>query len=405
MSPIQRVVIIVMDGVGIGAAPDAHLYGDSGSATLQHVAELTGGLDLPVLASLGLGRAANLTGFPIAGIGADAHTIGSCGIMQEVSAGKDTTTGHFEIAGIKLKESFPTYPNGFPPEVIESFSRRIGRGVLGNKPASGTDIIEELGAEHMRTGKPIVYTSADSVFQIAAHESIIPVNELYEMCEIARGILQGKHRVARVIARPFTGSPGSFKRTERRKDFSVAPPGETILDILTDHGMTTVGVGKISDIFAGRGVSSSIHSHNTQESLKDTVACLESIRSGLIFTNCIDFDMLWGHRNDPEGYARALSEFDSGLRLVLDKLTRSDLLIVTADHGNDPTTPSTDHSREYVPLMAYSPGSNVRADLGIRIGFYDIAATVSEALLGRVLTKYGTSFFKAVMGETANEGS
>lgn len=405
VSSMKRVIIIVMDGVGIGAAPDADDYGDSGSATLQHVAELAGGLDLPVLSSLGLGKAADLTHSAVRGVSASKHTIGSYGIMQEVSAGKDTTTGHFEISGIKLEKPFPTYPHGFPSEVIESFSERIGRGVLGNTVASGTVIIEELGAEHIRTGRPIVYTSADSVFQIAAHEDVIPVNDLYAMCMHARELLQGEHRVARVIARPFTGSPGSFKRTERRRDFSVAPPGETMLDILTARGIQTVGIGKISDIFTGRGISSSIYSHNTEESLRATVDCLDSFASGLVFTNCIDFDMLWGHRNDPRGYARALSEFDAGLRAVLDKLATDDLLIVTADHGNDPTTPSTDHSREYVPLLAHSPGSMAKACLGIRMGFYDVGATVSEALLGAVLTKHGQSFLRSVTGEGTNESS
>jgi phosphopentomutase len=403
VSPIERVIIIVMDGVGIGAAPDADAYGDSDSATLQHVAKSVGGLHLPVLASLGLGRAADLTGFAIQGVSPSEHVIGSYGIMQEVSAGKDTTTGHFELSGIRLDEPFPTYPNGFPPEVIEGFSERIGRGVLGNKVASGTAIIEELGAEHIRTGKPIVYTSADSVFQIAAHEDVIPVNDLYAMCMHARELLQGEHRVARVIARPFVGSPGSFRRTERRRDFSVAPPDETVFDILTKRGIQTVGIGKISDIFTGRGISLSISTTNTEDSLKATVDCLDSVASGLVFTNCIDFDMLWGHRNNPQGYARALTEFDAGLKAVLDKLAASDLLIVTADHGNDPTTPSTDHSREYVPLLAYSPSSEAAVCLGIRIGFYDVAATVSEALLGSVLTSHGKSFLGPVMGEGANE--
>lgn len=405
MSAFKRVTVIVMDGVGIGAAPDASRYGDAGSATLQNLARAVGGLHVPVLSSLGLGKAAELTGDAIGGVSASAHTVGSYGIMQEVSAGKDTTTGHFEICGIELDTPFPTYPDGFPEEVIERFEEVTGRGVLGNRAASGTAIVEELGAEHMRTGKPIVYTSADSVFQIAAHEDIIPLDELYSICAKAREILQGEHRVARVIARPFVGIPGSFRRTEMRKDFSVAPPEDTILDILTAHGVKTAGVGKIEDIFAGRGLAVSTHSRNTQESLRDTIGYLRSMPAGLIFTNCIDFDMLWGHRNDTSGYAAALAEFDSGLKLVLESLTDDDLLVVTADHGNDPTTPSTDHSREYVPILAYSPRYRTKANLGIRNGFYDVAATVSDALLGRVLTRRGRSFLSSLVGEDRRESS
>jgi phosphopentomutase len=399
MSRVQRVILIVMDGVGIGSAPDAADYGDSGSATLQNTAGLVGGLELPVLTALGLGRSADLTGLPIKGVPAAGHILGSYGIMQEVSPGKDTTTGHFEIAGLKLDAPFPTFPNGFPDEVIRSFSAMIGRGVLGNKAASGTVIIEELGVEHMRTGRPIVYTSADSVFQIAAHEDVIPVPELYEMCAHAREILDGQYRVARVIARPFTGTPGSFQRTAGRKDFSVAPPGPTILDILSKHSVQTVGVGKISDIFSGRGLAVSTHSRDTLQSLKDTIQHMENMRRGLIFTNCIDFDMLWGHRNDPRGYAKALVEFDRALGLLMQHLGKGDLLVVTADHGNDPTTSSTDHSREYVPLLVHCPGRDANADLGVRKGFYDVAATVCEALLGEVLTGNGVSFLHEAIGE------
>lgn len=399
MSELQRVILIVMDGVGIGAAPDAADYGDAGSATLQNTASLVGGVELPVLTALGLGRAADIVGLPVKGVPASGHVLGSYGVMQEVSPGKDTTTGHFEIAGLKLDAPFPVFPDGFPDEVIRSFSARIGRGVLGNKVASGTVIIEELGAEHLRTGKPIVYTSADSVFQIAAHEDVIPVPELYEICAHAREILDGPYRVSRVIARPFTGVPGSFQRTAGRKDFSVAPPGPTVLDILSDHCVPTVGVGKISDIFSGRGLSASTHSHDTLESLEDTIKYMESVRRGLIFTNCIDFDMLWGHRNDPHGYAKALAEFDRALGLLMQHLTKGDLLIVTADHGNDPTTASTDHSREYVPLLVHCPGRDTNADLGIRKGFYDVAATVCEALLGEVLSKNGKSFLREAVGE------
>ena len=399
MSGVQRVILIVMDGVGIGAAPDAADYGDSGSATLQNTASLVGGLELPVLAALGLGRSAEIAGLPIEGVAAAGHVLGSYGIMREVSPGKDTTTGHFELAGLKLDAPFPVFPNGFPDAVIRPFSARIGRGVLGNKVASGTVIIEELGAEHLRTGKPIVYTSADSVFQIAAHEDIIPVPELYDMCAHAREVLNGQYRVARVIARPFTGVPGSFQRTSGRKDFSVAPPEPTVLDILSDHSVPTVGVGKISDIFSGRGLTASTHSRDTLESLDDTIWHMESVRRGLIFTNCIDFDMLWGHRNDPDGYAKALVEFDGALGLLMQHLSKGDLLIVTADHGNDPTTASTDHSREHVPLLVHCPGRDANADLGVRRGFYDVAATVCEALLGEVLTKNGQSFLHEAVEE------
>jgi phosphopentomutase len=300
------------------------------------------------------------------------------GRLTEISAGKDTTTGHWELAGLPLLQPFPTYPHGFPPDLIAEFERRIGRCVLGNYPASGTAIIEELGAQHMRTGCPIVYTSADSVFQIAAHEEIIPVEELYRMCQIARALLRDEHAVARVIARPFVGQPGSFRRTERRKDFSLPPPADTILDVLKAAGKSVIGVGKIEDIFAQRGLTDSVHTTNNMDSVDAILSLLPQSDEGLIFANLVDFDMLYGHRNDPYGYARALEQFDARLPEIQGRLRDGDVLMLTADHGNDPTTPSTDHSRERVPVLVTGPRVRRGVALGTRSSFADVAATVAE---------------------------
>lgn len=368
-----RVVMIVLDSVGIGELPDADRFGDAGSATLQHTAEAVGGLRLPHLGELGLGCIA-----PIAGVPAAADPVGNYGKMAEVSAGKDTTTGHWEIAGLRLDTPFPTYPDGFPEEVIKPFTEAIGRGILGNKPASGTEIIKELGEEHMRSGKPIVYTSADSVFQIAAHEEVIPVSELYRMCEIARNILTGPHAVGRVIARPFAGEPGAFVRTERRKDFSLVPPRPTILDKLSEAGYDVCAVGKIEDIFAFRGITKSYHAHGNMEVVDTTLQFMATAGPGLIFANCVDFDSLWGHRNDVEAYAKGLEEFDERVPEIIDRLRPDDILIITADHGCDPTTPSTDHSREYVPLLVHGKGIRSGVNLGIRSTFADVAASIAE---------------------------
>jgi phosphopentomutase len=375
----RRVVLIVLDGVGAGEAPDAAEYGDVGSNTLGNLARARGGLRLPNFQALGLGNLLEIEGVPPA-----AAPRASFGRMRERSRGKDTTSGHWEIAGLVLETPFPTYPRGFPPEVIEPFARAIGRGVLGNKAASGTEIIRELGAEHRRTGKPIVYTSADSVFQVAAHEETIPVEELYRICEIARGLLTGAHAVGRVIARPFAGPEGAFARTERRHDFSLEPPGTTICDALVAAGIPVWGVGKIPDIFAGRGITRALGGKSNRECLAATLDGMRSLEHGLLFTNLVETDMLWGHRNDTAGYARALEEIDAAVPALLGALRPDDLLVFTADHGCDPTTPSTDHSREYAPLLLAGrlPGAPAAfgRDLGVRDTFADVAATVAAHL-------------------------
>ncbi len=370
----MKVVVIVLDSLGVGALPDAGKYGDEGSNTLANTAEAVGGLSLPHFERLGLGNIIS-----IKGIKPQRAPAAFWGKAREVSPGKDTTTGHWELMGLILKKPFPTYPHGFPPEIIEEFERRIGRKILGNKPASGTVIIQELGEEHLKTGYPIVYTSADSVFQIAAHEEVIPVEELYQMCEVAREILQGEHGVARVIARPFRGKKrGEFYRTSRRKDFSLPPVGETALDILQRAGIDVFGVGKIKDIFAGRGITQSFHTRNNKEGLEVTLSLMREKREGFIFTNLVDFDMLWGHRNNPQGYARGLIEVDSYIPSLLGFVGSEDLLVFTADHGCDPTTPSTDHSREYIPILAVSSKASPGRSLGERETFADVGKTVLE---------------------------
>ncbi|MGE5529780.1 MAG: phosphopentomutase [Patescibacteria group bacterium] len=374
MSRIRRIFLIVLDGVGIGALPDASSYGDAGSNTLVHTAEAVGGLALPNLARWGLGNLAPLPGVP--SIGAPA---GAWGIMAEAAPGKDTTTGHWELAGLVLKSPFPVYPGGFPAGLIEAFTRAIGRGVLGNRAASGTEIIAALGAEHLATGKPIVYTSADSVFQIAAHEDLVPVEQLYDWCLAARSLLTGEHAVARVIARPFTGKPGAFVRTGRRRDFSLPPPGPTILDALSRAGMTVMGFGKIEDIFAHRGLTASNHTIGNTATLAAVEEAVAADFQGLAFANCVDFDMLYGHRNDPRGFARALAEADAFLGRIAAALRPGDALCVTADHGCDPTAPGTDHTREYVPLLVTGPGLRP-AHLGTRASFADLGASVLELL-------------------------
>lgn len=374
---IRRAIVIVLDSVGIGELPDAAAFGDEGSHTLRHAAQAVGGLRVPALERLGLGC---IDAIP--GVGCPTLPEGAYGKMAERAPGKDTTTGHWELAGVVLERPFPTYPNGFPPEVIEPFERAIGRRVLGNRAASGTVIIQELGEEHLRTGAPIVYTSADSVFQIAAHESVVPVDELYRMCEIARSMLTGEHAVGRVIARPFEGAPGSFRRTPRRRDFSLKPPRPTLLDALVGAGHEVWAVGKIEDIFAGRGITEAIHTRDNEEGMGATIRLMEETRgrSGLIMVNLVDFDMLWGHRNDAVAYARGLEAFDRRLPEMLRGLGPGDVLFVTADHGCDPATPSTDHSREYVPLLVAGPRIQHGKDLGVRPTFADVAATVADLL-------------------------
>lgn len=369
---IGRVIIIVMDSVGIGALPDAGLYDDVGADTVGNIMK-AGRIDIPNLCRMGLGRVEGIDYLP-----AQDCIIGCYGKMGEASAGKDTTTGHWEISGVILEKPFPVYPNGFPQDVIDQFISAVGTGVLGNYPASGTEIIDRLGQEHMNTGKPIVYTSADSVFQIAAHEDIIPLDKLYTMCESGRKILSGRHAVGRVIARPFTGTPGNFARTANRRDFSLEPVGTTMLDILKDRGMDVIAVGKIEDIFAGRGISCAVHTKGNNDGVNQTLRFIKEDNNGLIFTNLVDFDMLYGHRNNIIGYRKALEEFDSRIPEIIEALKEDDVLIITADHGCDPTTPGTDHTREYVPLLVYGKGIKAGVDLGVRKTFADIAKTVLE---------------------------
>jgi len=388
--PFARVVVIVLDGCGVGALPDAERYGDAGSNTLVHTAAACGGLALPVLGRLGLGHLGPIRGVPPASAPA-----GAFGTMAETAAGKDSTTGHWELMGLALARPFPTYPHGFPPEVIRAFEARIGRPVLGNRPASGTAIIAELGARHLQTGHPIVYTSADSVFQIAAHEAVVPVDTLYHYCRIAReDVLVGPHAVSRVIARPFVGRPGAFTRTDRRRDFSLPPPEPTVLDRMREAGLPVIGIGKIADLFAGRGLSEAVHTHDDADGLARTRRAMSAARTGLIFTNLVDLDAVYGHRNDVAGYGRHLERIDSGLALLVDALGPRDLLVITADHGNDPTTPSTDHSREYVPLLVCGPRVRGGVPLGVRRTFADVGATVAESL-GAAPPPIGTS----VVGE------
>ena len=388
---LRAVAVIVLDSVGIGGAPDAGEFGDEGSATLQHVAQAVGGISLPNLAELGLGRVAAVEGVPVG-----AHPTGAFGSMIERSPGKDTTTGHWEIAGVILDKAFPTYPGGFPPDVIATLEDRFGVGTLGNKPASGTAIIQELGAAHLSSGKPIVYTSADSVLQIAAHVDVIPVERLYDLCRTAREVMRGPHEVGRVIARPFAGPVGGFVRTAERHDFSVTPPRDTILDAISDAGLEVRGVGKVGDIFAGCGITASRSTTSNDEGISATADELSIMDRGLVFANLVDFDQSFGHRNDAAGYARALEAFDSRLPELMRALGPDDALIVTADHGNDPTTPSTDHSRERVPLLAAGPRVSPGVDIGTRATFADCGATVAE-LLGVERTSPGTSFAAAIL--------
>jgi len=386
----MRAFLIVLDGVGVGALPDAADYGDVGSHTLLHVAEAVGGLDLPRLEALGLGR---LLALP--GVRAIADPRGAWGRMAERSKGKDSTSGHWEMSGLVLERAFPVYPHGFPLPLLDRWSERIERGWIGNVAASGTTIIERMGAEHQRSGKLIVYTSADSVFQVAAHESTVPVEKLYEACRVARAMLLGEHAVGRVIARPFTGEPGAYRRTERRRDFSLEPPDATLLDRLSERGHPVITVGKVDQLFAGRGVSDAIHTGSNAEG-EEVLADLARRRGeGLVFANLVDFDQQYGHRNDPAGFAQALENFDERLGEILSHLRDDEMCLVTADHGNDPTTPSTDHSREYVPLIVAGRRVRAGADLGTRETFADVAATLAE-LFGVKAPASGTSFLRAV---------
>lgn len=389
----KRVFLIVMDSVGIGELPDAARYGDEGSNTLGNIAKSQNGLQLPIMEKMGLGCIA-----PLDGVACVTTPTASYGKMAELSLGKDTTSGHWEMAGVPLFQSFPTYPNGFPDEVIDQFCALTGRNVLGNCVASGTVIIEELGEEHMRTASPIVYTSADSVFQIAAHEDVIPLEELYRMCRIAREqVCVGKHAVGRIIARPFIGEKGAFVRTSNRHDFSLEPPAATLLDDLKAGGYDTIGIGKIGDIFAHRGLTETILTKSNDHGMEETIAKARDWQGrGIVMTNLVEFDSLYGHRNNAQGYKQALETFDRQLGDMLTYLTEDDLLLVTADHGCDPTTVSTDHSREYVPVLAYRKGT-VGQSLGTRETFADLSATIRENFaLGD--GAYGTSFLDVWKG-------
>ena len=383
----ERVVLIVLDSAGIGELPDAARYGDEGSNTLGNVARAVP-LALPSLEHLGLGRVVSL-GRP--GSASALEPLGAFGRMAEASPGKDSVTGHWELMGLVLDRPFPVFPDGFPRDLMDEFERRIGRRTLGNKAASGTAIIDELGPEHVRTGLPIVYTSADSVFQIAVHEDVIPVDELYEICEIAFELAVRGRGIGRVIARPFVGEPGSFTRTAKRRDYALKPFAPTLLDRLTGSGHPVLAIGKVQDLFAGCGITDAVHTTSDDHAMDEVEAALDSVPRGLVFANLVDFDTVYGHRNDVEGYARNLERFDARLSRLLPKLGPRDLLVITADHGNDPTTPSTDHSREHVPVFAVGTAVRPGVDLGLRPTFADLGQTLAE-LFDVGPLKNGTSF-------------
>nr|WP_113674864.1 phosphopentomutase [Vallitalea guaymasensis] len=386
---INRVIWIILDSVGMGELPDADKFGDTGSNTIGNIAKQLK-LDVPNMRKLGL---ANIEG--MINLEKVEEPEGVYGRIGELSNGKDTTIGHWEMVGIYSPIAFPTYPDGFPGEVTDKFEEYVGKKILGNKPASGTAILEELGKEHMETGRPIVYTSADSVFQIAAHEDIIPVEKLYDMCREARKILSNEHAVARVIARPFLGEPGSFYRTANRRDFSLVPPKDTLLDILQQSGKDVIGVGKIEDIFSGKGITEAIHTKDNMDGVDKTIEYMNKDNKGLIFTNLVEFDSKWGHRNNVEGYAKGLEEFDMRLPEIIKNMKDTDVLMINADHGCDPTTPSTDHSREYVPFLAYGKELKNNADLKTRKTFSDIGQTIAEILDVKQL-EIGESFLKDI---------
>jgi phosphopentomutase len=388
-SPFSRAIVIVLDGVGIGELPDADNYGDRGSDTLTNVARQVA-LSLPTLRRLGLDRLTTL-----GGAAALRSAQGAYGRMAEASPGKDSVTGHWELMGLVLERPFQVFPGGFPAGVIEQFSKTTGRAVIGNKTASGTAIIDELGPEHLRTGALIVYTSADSVFQIAAHEDVVPLPELYDACRAAYRLVVEGLGMGRVIARPFVGAPGSFKRTANRRDFAMPPPGDTLLDRVKAAGLPVAAVGKIEDLFAGRGFTKTVHTVNDEEGMSQVERLMGEIQQGLIFANLVDFDTVYGHRNDVEGFARNLERFDRDLSGILPRLRQHDLLVVTADHGNDPTTPGTDHSREYVPLLAIGPSVRGGVDLGVRQTFADLAQTLAD-IFGVGPLNHGTSFLAEI---------
>ncbi len=387
----SRAIIIVLDSVGVGELLDAGKYGDKDSNTLANTAKAVGELNLPNFQKLGLGNIIEIEGVP-----SSEDPLASYGKMAEKSAGKDTTTGHWELMGIYLSKPFPVYPDGFPQKIIDEFERKIDRKILWNKPASGTEIIKKLGEEHIKTGCPIVYTSQDSVFQIAAHKNSIPLDELYRMCEVARDILKGEHNVCRVIARPFVGESGNFTRTAERRDYSVKPPARTVLDYAINSGLKVFAVGKINEIFANQGITESVHTKNNMDGIDKTLYFMKRLDKGIIFTNLVDFDMLWGHRNDVFGYAKGLEEVDKRVPEIIESLREDDVLVFTADHGCDPTTESTDHSREYVPLLIYGERIKKGVNLGIRKSFSDLGKTISELLSFPVSVK-GESFAEMIV--------
>ncbi|WP_373899203.1 phosphopentomutase [Haloimpatiens sp. FM7315] len=388
---INRIIWIVLDSVGMGEMPDADRFGDKGANTLGNISKALGGLKIPNMVKLGLG---NIDGMK--NLDKEEEPIGCYGRLAEVSDGKDTTTGHWEMAGIQLEKPFPTYPKGFPKEIMDEFEKAVGRKTLGNKPASGTAILDELGEEHMKTGFPIVYTSADSVFQIAAHEEIIPLEKLYEMCRIAREILKGKHAVARVIARPFLGEgTGRFTRTSNRRDFSLKPVHDTVLDKLKNSGLSVRAVGKIEDIFQKQGITEAIHTKDNMDGVDKTLDYMKEDKRGIIFTNLVDFDMKWGHRNNVEAYGKGLEDFDVRLKEILAAMKDTDVLFITADHGCDPTTEGTDHTREYIPFLAYGKSLKENVNLGTRKTFSDIGQTVAEVFKVEAI-KNGESFLTKI---------
>jgi len=389
----KRVILMVMDSVGVGEMPDSKEYGDEGSNTLCNIAQAVGGLNIPNLIKLGMGKICESSY-----LGSEANPIANYGKMAEKSKGKDTTTGHWEQMGIITEKQFPTFPNGFPQEFIRAFEHKIGRGVLGNVVASGTEVIERFGREHMQTAKPIVYTSADSVLQIAAHEEVIPLEELMRICKIAREMLTGDLMVLRVIARPFIGELGSFQRTHHRHDFSIEPPAETLLDHIIAANKKVFAVGKINDIFASRGISETVSTIGNSDGIQKTINYLERTDADFIFTNLVDFDMAFGHRNNVNGYAQALEEFDSHIPAILESLKEEDILMITADHGCDPTTTSTDHSREYVPILVYGHTLKKGINLGTRATFADVGATIAEYLEVKPLEN-GQSFYAEIIGD------
>ena len=387
----KKVILIVLDSVGIGELPDADQYGDVGSNTLGNISNFVGGLKLPNMEKIGLGNIDE-----IKGVDKTVHPIGNFGRCLELSKGKDTITGHWEIAGVVLHEPMKTYPNGFPKEIMEEFEAKIGTKTIGNTVASGTAILEELGDEHVKTGYPIIYTSADSVFQIAAHEEVIPLKKLYEMCEIARKMLVGDKMVGRIIARPFKGKSGEYTRTANRHDYALEPFNKTILDYVKESGSNVMAVGKIEDIYNKRGVTDAVHIKNNMDGVDKTIEYMKCGKAGFIFTNLVDFDMKFGHRNDPKGYADALVEFDSRLPEIIDNMSTEDVLIITADHGCDPTTASTDHSREYIPVLAYGKTLKSDTNIGTRKCFCDIGKTVLD-LLNIENELVGESFAKEII--------